>query len=939
MEDRGRFWKEEAKWDGRRYRYQKQLYDNARYRAERMGMGTGMGTGTGTGTGGGSNAGAGSGSVSGGSGSSGGAVVFSFYYYNDFGRLSVQLEKRGDRRCPFCWYDGGHDVGLVMHCKTVHGYDDGYDGDGDRDTADGDNDGDGEAFDYGCGGDDEKSVPRIVFEAGLDVKNNLHIMVKSLISRPRHVNVNPNPLPTPITRTGTGTRRGNTTCTSPNGTGSGTGTHNFVFTRSPNTTTTTNININPSASPISIPLVQLPTSTTCLLDPKTRKRKIRQLDQQPHPNPQTHKFATSQYIADSYTPIRQYYHSKTMQPMAPGEWDVDSDEEADDSWAKTLSECILKELGDVSPKEKVFLNLWNRFMESHTVIRDGAVPNKCEEFLEGWWEELIGGDLRNQFLLHLMNLWDNRLIPSHRIAALMKRYDEYECECDEKMKSGGGDGDGDNDGDACEKDGTNDSEPTPERPMDATGVIRGVETTQVEPSATNANNGGAHVPLETSKGTVTGDVIRVLVVDQDPFTKNSDQETKDMTSEQRPKDNKTSCDIAVQDHVTESSGTEIESEASIEVDEITTLVHDEAAVPVRVEQPKGKDSTNGDTVHKHKSVAVEIVETDGSVQVFQGAANQSIDVVTQSEANTTDACSNDADATLTLEQKKDTENDVGKIQKNAVEVTEETGAPMEVEQTSIIISGNDVSKNPNQLETSSKDSTSAVQDVGKVQKNAVEVTEETGAPMEVEQTSIIISDTTKDIQNPAKQVDKSGKTGSVSVTSVKRRRTAEALSAATLMDSTLESKGSPSKGSPDTSHTKTLGTRTTDTKSQQYRYSDSSGGSYDFISNKEEEEDAMISTNEETGITEDRENIHIAKKQRLDNLSDNQRTHLPFGTRKDTIGKSRTDASMLPQNKLPVEKDIALQEPKKGIDRVVGDNFDDSPDKSDSSFQERPFLI
>ncbi len=85
----------------------------------------------------------------------------------------------------------------------------------------------------------------------------------------------------------------------------------------------------------------------------------------------------------------------------------------------------MNELGDVSNKEKKFMNMWNRFMRSHTLVGDHVLPRKCEEFLSIHMPILTQHDLRQQFMLHLFNLWDNSLLPSSGLTVLMQRYDAY----------------------------------------------------------------------------------------------------------------------------------------------------------------------------------------------------------------------------------------------------------------------------------------------------------------------------------------------------------------------------------------------------------------------------------------------------------------------------------------------------------------------------------
>ena len=92
----------------------------------------------------------------------------------------------------------------------------------------------------------------------------------------------------------------------------------------------------------------------------------------------------------------------------------------------------MDDFGDVSEKEKVFMKLWNRFIKLHTVIADRAIAKKCMVFLSEHRNELITFDLRQNFLLHLFNLWDNCIISSSNISAIMTSYDELAAQLQNK---------------------------------------------------------------------------------------------------------------------------------------------------------------------------------------------------------------------------------------------------------------------------------------------------------------------------------------------------------------------------------------------------------------------------------------------------------------------------------------------------------------------------
>ena len=143
-------------------------------------------------------------------------------------------------------------------------------------------------------------------------------------------------------------------------------------------------------------------------------------------------------------PIRQYYHSQTNLPMPPGDWDIDSDDEVDDTWLRNMSADLLDDLEDVSSGEKKFMHLWNDYIRCNHVIPDRDIAGKCHEFVLKHGRELHEGDgLRLNLLLHLFNLWDSGVISSKRILSCMSIYDEHGNDDDNNIDD---DGEGKKDG-------------------------------------------------------------------------------------------------------------------------------------------------------------------------------------------------------------------------------------------------------------------------------------------------------------------------------------------------------------------------------------------------------------------------------------------------------------------------------------------------------------
>lgn len=109
---------------------------------------------------------------------------------------------------------------------------------------------------------------------------------------------------------------------------------------------------SPTALP-AVPFVKRPARNIASLDRAARRKKARLLEEMG-----ADERDIQRYDLDDKVPIRQYYHSKTKQPVLNGDWDVDSDDDStDDLWLHqicasvglrmlhlthvALSECVL----------------------------------------------------------------------------------------------------------------------------------------------------------------------------------------------------------------------------------------------------------------------------------------------------------------------------------------------------------------------------------------------------------------------------------------------------------------------------------------------------------------------------------------------------------------------------------------------------------------------
>jgi hypothetical protein len=76
-----------------------------------------------------------------------------------------------------------------------------------------------------------------------------------------------------------------------------------------------------------------------MLDVQTRRKNMRLLSETG-----SDESAMKQFLPNSEVAIRQYYHSRSNEPMLKGAWDVDSDDEEDEEWLTKMSEevCLHK---------------------------------------------------------------------------------------------------------------------------------------------------------------------------------------------------------------------------------------------------------------------------------------------------------------------------------------------------------------------------------------------------------------------------------------------------------------------------------------------------------------------------------------------------------------------------------------------------------------------
>uniref|UniRef100_H3GCJ7 Polycomb protein VEFS-Box domain-containing protein n=1 Tax=Phytophthora ramorum TaxID=164328 RepID=H3GCJ7_PHYRM len=119
------------------------------------------------------------------------------------------------------------------------------------------------------------------------------------------------------------------------------------------------------------------------------------------------------------------------------EKDYDSDDDVDETWITKQSERLLDEFEDVSLEEKEFMKKWNRHVKEFRILADFMVASSCRMFAREQGKWLLDHGLRHNFLLHLLNLWDNSLLNSRAIIDCMLIVDQNQTKEHDKAPENG----------------------------------------------------------------------------------------------------------------------------------------------------------------------------------------------------------------------------------------------------------------------------------------------------------------------------------------------------------------------------------------------------------------------------------------------------------------------------------------------------------------------
>ena len=147
-----------------------------------------------------------------------------------------------------------------------------------------------------------------------------------------------------------------------------------------------------------------------------------------------------EYEETAHLHFRRYFHSKSSQPMMDPVNAPDSDDDVDEDWILEQNDRLLDEFEDVSVEEKQFMKMWNHYIFYNKVYADRLLPQTSMAFAKAHARDIIQMGLRDNFLMHMINMWDYALITSDVISDCMVCVDKVGVEMNAAGDTGKADG-------------------------------------------------------------------------------------------------------------------------------------------------------------------------------------------------------------------------------------------------------------------------------------------------------------------------------------------------------------------------------------------------------------------------------------------------------------------------------------------------------------------
>lgn len=118
------------------------------------------------------------------------------------------------------------------------------------------------------------------------------------------------------------------------------------------------------------------------------------------------------FDGDLFGRKRTYYHSYSGLVMRPNEIDENSEDEMDPLWLRQNISRLIDDFVDVNAGEKEIMKMWNLHVLAKNYVSDAQMGSAILSFVQTCGEQILRKNLYRNYLLHVTNLSDFRLISS-----------------------------------------------------------------------------------------------------------------------------------------------------------------------------------------------------------------------------------------------------------------------------------------------------------------------------------------------------------------------------------------------------------------------------------------------------------------------------------------------------------------------------------------------
>ncbi|XP_071128422.1 polycomb protein suz12-B-like [Mytilus edulis] len=119
---------------------------------------------------------------------------------------------------------------------------------------------------------------------------------------------------------------------------------------------------------------------------------------------------------------RLYFHLGTCQPVKPSE--IDMEDEITPQWLRQKTVNMIDEFTDVNEGEKELMKLWNLHVMKNNYISDCQIVTAALEFVTLHGQEILQKNLYQNFILHMVNLFDFSLIKPEEVQKILTKLEE-----------------------------------------------------------------------------------------------------------------------------------------------------------------------------------------------------------------------------------------------------------------------------------------------------------------------------------------------------------------------------------------------------------------------------------------------------------------------------------------------------------------------------------